>query len=50
MIEPYLEDFRKLRIRKLDGTFEIIRMDEFADDLLTKEYYFDTTLPRIPKR
>ena len=43
-------DNRKLRLRNLDGSYSIIYVDEFVDDLLKKEFYFDTTLPVILSR
>jgi pre-mRNA-splicing factor 38A len=49
-LEPLLLDKRKLRFRKTDGSFEITFMDQFVDDLLTKERVLDCILPRITKR
>lgn len=31
LIEPFYSDFRKLRIRNLDGSYAIIHLDEFAE-------------------
>ena len=50
LLESLFIDFRKLRHRKADGTFEIIHIDEYVDELLRREVYFDIVLPRIPKR
>lgn len=49
-LEPLYQDYRKLRFRNLDGSFSIIHMDEFIDNLLTQEVYLDTLLPHISKR
>jgi pre-mRNA-splicing factor 38A len=45
-----LEDYRKLRYRNLDGSYRIITMDEFIDDLLTEERVCETQLPRLTLR
>jgi pre-mRNA-splicing factor 38A len=45
-----LIDFRKIRIRKGDGSFALMRIDEFAEKLLNSERFFDIILPRITKR
>ena len=49
-IEKYYVDYRKLKVRNADGTFSIIYMDEFADNLLTCDRVFGIVLPRISKR
>ena len=49
-IEQYFSDFRKLRIRNLDGTFELWHIDEFAEKLLGEENMFGISLPRLQKR
>jgi len=48
-LEPLLEDFRKLRIRK-DNGYEIKHLDEAIDELLTTDYCCDVALPHLPKR
>merc|ERR1719424_205692 len=52
-IYKYLEllynDFRKVRHRTNAG-WEVIRMDEFIDQLLTSDYACDIALPHLPKR
>lgn len=52
-IYKYLEllynDYRKLRHRTTQG-WEVIRVDEFIDELLTSDYSCDIALPRLPKR
>eukprot|EP01062_Namystynia_karyoxenos_P028866 TRINITY_DN217_c0_g6_i1.p1 TRINITY_DN217_c0_g6~~TRINITY_DN217_c0_g6_i1.p1 ORF type:complete len:245 (+),score=49.52 TRINITY_DN217_c0_g6_i1:87-821(+) len=49
-LEPLLNDFRKIRVRGLDGKVTISHVDEIVDDLLTQSNVFDCTLPRIPPR
>lgn len=49
-LEPLLNDFRKIRYRKTDGTYVLTHVDEVVDWMLTKDFLFDTTLPRIPYR
>ena len=49
-LEPLYNDYRKLRVRKPDDTYDILHMDEFIEDLLHKESVFEITLPAIPKR
>ena len=52
-IYKYLEllynDYRKIRHRTSAG-WEVIRVDEFIDELLTQDYSCDIALPRLPKR
>ncbi|KAK7207305.1 PRP38 family-domain-containing protein [Myxozyma melibiosi] len=49
LLEPLLSDYRKLRIRNMNG-FRLTYMDEFVDALLTEERVCDIALPRLPKR
>ncbi|EPS71376.1 hypothetical protein M569_03383 [Genlisea aurea] len=49
-LEPLYNDYRKLRIKANDGKFALTHVDEFIDDLLTKDYSCDIALPRIKKR
>ncbi|KAJ3266446.1 hypothetical protein HK104_006111 [Borealophlyctis nickersoniae] len=49
-LEPLLADYRKLRRRLNNGSFDIVCMDEFIDDLLRGERVCDTILPRITQR
>ncbi|XKL61017.1 hypothetical protein PGB90_008074 [Kerria lacca] len=49
-LEPLLADSRKLRRQKRDGSFDLIHMDEFIDELLREDRMFDIILPRIQKR
>lgn len=48
-LEPFLEDRRKLRRKGRAGT-SLTYMDEFVDDLLTKDRICATSLWKIPKR
>lgn len=49
ILEPFLEDRRKLRRRGRQGT-SLTFMDVFVDDLLTKDRVCATTLWKMPKR
>ncbi|KAF5729381.1 hypothetical protein HS088_TW21G01546 [Tripterygium wilfordii] len=49
-LEPLRNDFRKLRRVLSDGQFGLIHVDEFIEELLTKDYSCDVALPRIRKR
>jgi pre-mRNA-splicing factor 38A len=48
-LEPLLEDSRKLRRRRKD-TYVLIHMDEFADELLSKDRSCATSLWKLPGR
>lgn len=48
-LEPLMTDFRKLRVRGMGG-WRLTHMDEFIDDLLTKERVCDIALPHIKTR
>ncbi|KAF4122848.1 pre-mRNA-splicing factor 38A [Geosmithia morbida] len=48
-LEPFLEDRRKLRKRNRNGT-SLTYMDEFVDELLTKDRVCATSLWKMPKR
>ncbi|KRX10509.1 hypothetical protein PPERSA_01521 [Pseudocohnilembus persalinus] len=50
ILEEYYSDYRKIRYRNEDGSFQIIHIDEFADDLLKKEVLCSTVLPHIQSR
>lgn len=50
VLEPLLNDYRKLRKRKLNGEYEILYMDEFIEELLTTDSFCNVTLPFLPKR
>jgi len=49
-LEPLLNDYRKVRTRNSEGKYVVVHVDEIIDKLLTEDYYFDITLPRILKR
>lgn len=49
-LEPLYNDYRKLRRKNADGSFSLDHVDEFIDELLTKDYSCDIALPRVPKR
>jgi len=49
-LEPLLNDYRKIRIQRRDGNFELSHMDEFIDQLLRDERVCDVQLPRLQKR
>jgi pre-mRNA-splicing factor 38A len=49
-LEPLLNDYRRIRIRKPDGTFSLSYIDEVIDQLLTQEFMFNIALPRLTAR
>lgn len=49
-LEPLLGDYRKLRRRTKDGGYLLTYMDQFVDDLLTKERVCGTSLRKLPQR
>ncbi|CAF9904825.1 MAG: hypothetical protein GOMPHAMPRED_002958 [Gomphillus americanus] len=49
-LEPLLEDYRKLRRRTKDGGYALVYLDQFVDDLLTKERVCGTSLRKLPAR
>ena len=48
-LEPLLTDYRKLRRRLREG-YALTYMDQFVDDLLTKDRMCATSLWKLPKR
>lgn len=50
ILEPFLNDYRKLRIRYSTGSYGLTYIDEFVDRLLNEERVCDTALPRLPTR
>lgn len=48
-LEPLLNDYRKLRIRTINGA-RLTFMDEFVDSLLTERRVCDIALPILTKR
>jgi len=49
-LEPLLADYRKLKRRTRDGAYALTYMDQFVDDLLTKERVCGTSLMKLPQR
>ena len=49
-LEPLLNDYRKIRHKSPPGKFELRHVDEFINELLTKDHFCDISLPRIPHR
>ncbi|KAI9613201.1 hypothetical protein KEM48_003896 [Puccinia striiformis f. sp. tritici PST-130] len=49
-LEPLLQDYRKLRVRGLDGTYDLTTFDELIDNLLTESIVFEIVLPRLTSR
>ncbi|KAL6544052.1 hypothetical protein OROGR_010549 [Orobanche gracilis] len=49
-LEPLYNDYRKLRFKSNDGKLTLTHVDEFIDEILTKDYSCDIALPRIKKR
>ena len=45
-----LGDYRKLRRRTRDGGYSLTYIDQFIDDLLTKDRVCATILPRLTQR
>merc|ERR1712232_762961 len=49
-LDPLYNDYRKTRVRTMQGTYQLSHVDEIIDDLLRKDIVFDTSLPRIQRR
>jgi len=49
-LEPMLADYRKLRRRTKDGGYSLSYIDQFIDDLLTKDRVCATSLRKLPPR
>ena len=49
-LEPLLNDYRKVRYRSRDGKYVLTHVDEFVNNLLTKDMFCDVALPRVPHR
>ncbi|GAA5914466.1 PRP38 family protein [Sporobolomyces salmoneus] len=50
VLEPLLDDYRKLRFRGMDGSYRITTIDQFADELLSEEMVCEIQLPRLTQR
>ena len=49
-LEPLLGDYRKLKRRTKDGGYILTYMDQFVDELLTKERVCGTSFRKLPQR
>ena len=49
-LEPLLSDYRKLRRRTKEGGYSLTYIDQFIDDLLTKDRVCGTSLRKLPRR
>jgi len=49
-LEPLYNDMRKIRFRDEFGKYSIIHMDQLVEELLTKDFVNDVTLPYLAKR
>ncbi|EFC48071.1 predicted protein, partial [Naegleria gruberi] len=49
-LEPLYSDYRKLRLRLIDGSCKILHMDEFIEMLLTSDSFCDVKLPFLLSR
>lgn len=50
VLEPMLNDYRKLRFRQRSGDYSLTYMDEYIDELLTQERVCELILPRMKRR
>ncbi|PWN50664.1 PRP38-domain-containing protein [Violaceomyces palustris] len=50
VLEPMLNDYRKLRWRDLAGNYSLSYMDTFVDQLLQEQRVCDIILPRLTRR
>jgi len=50
LLDALLSDWRKVRRRREDGTWELLHVDELIDEMLVKERCCSVTLPRLAKR
>lgn len=49
-LEPLYNDFRKVRVRTIEGGYSLSHVDAVVDDMLRKDYLFEVALPHIPNR
>lgn len=49
-LELLYSDYRKIVKQKVNGRYELVHMDEIADELLTSDYAYDMNLPYLPRR
>ena len=50
LLEPLLNDYRKLRWRDMAGSYSITHMDSFVDSLLRESRVCDVSLPLLTRR
>lgn len=50
VLEPYLADRRKIRIRQPNGTFDLDFLDNLVSEMLRKDRVFSIILPRLQSR
>lgn len=50
VLEAYLRDRRKIRVRHTDGTYDLTHVDEIVDRLLRDDRVFCVILPRLQSR
>lgn len=49
-LEPLLNDYRRIRLRRPDGSFELSYIDDPVDQMLTRDSLFNISPPRLPDR
>jgi pre-mRNA-splicing factor 38A len=49
-LEPFLSDYRKVRVRLPDGSFSLSHVDDLIEKMLGGDYMFNISLPRLPTR
>lgn len=49
-LEPLLNDYRRVRVRRPDGSFALSHMDEIVDEMLRRDHLFNIAMPRLPQR
>ena len=49
-LEPLYNDYRRVRVRNVDGSLSLKRVDEVAREMLTSDTTIGIALPRLPKR
>ena len=49
-LEPLLNDYRRVREVRADGSYQLAHVDKVVNDMLTTDYLFDIALPRLPYR
>jgi pre-mRNA-splicing factor 38A len=50
VLEPLLNDYRKLRRRNADGSWSITHIDEFIESLLNDDMVCELQMPYLAKR